>query len=87
MNAKENSRKSFDLQAATYDIDRNGSHARTAYGPVMDRIKDLRCRNILDVGCGTGEILKRIIGQDPSARCTGMDISEVTTMPTFHCAS
>ncbi|MBO8445514.1 MAG: hypothetical protein IAC23_07465 [Bacteroidetes bacterium] len=50
MNAKENSRKSFDLQAATYDIDRNGSHARTAYGPVMD-------------------------------------ISEVTTMPPFHCAS
>lgn len=33
MNAKDNSRTSFDRQAATYDLDRNGSHARTVYGP------------------------------------------------------
>ncbi len=36
MNAKDNSRTSFDRQAAAYDIDRNGSHARTVYRPVLD---------------------------------------------------
>ena len=58
MNAKDNSRTSFDrqaaTQAATYDFDRNGSHARTVYRPVLEKLLALNWSSLLDVGAGTG---------------------------------
>ena len=54
MNAKDNSRTSFDRQAATYDFDRNGSHARTVYRPVLEKLLALNWSSLLDVGDGTG---------------------------------
>ena len=56
MNAKDNSRTSFDRQAATYDFDRNGSHARTVYRPVLEKLLALNWSSLLDVGAGTGEM-------------------------------
>ena len=54
MNAKDNSRTSFDRQAATYDFDRNRSHARTVYRPVLEKLLALNWSSLLDVGAGTG---------------------------------
>ena len=53
MNAKDNSRTSFDRQAATYDFDRNGSHARTVYRPVLEKLLALNWSSLPDVGAGT----------------------------------
>lgn len=52
MNVKDNSRTSFDRQAATYDFDRNGSHARTVYKPVLEKLLALNWSSLLDVGAG-----------------------------------
>ena len=52
MNAKDNS-TSFDRQAATYDFDRNGSHARTVYRPVLEKLLALSWSSLPDVGAGT----------------------------------
>ena len=38
--SREASRKSFDRQAATYDEDRNGAHARKMYARVLEKIGD-----------------------------------------------
>ena len=53
MNAKDNSRTSFDRQAATYDFDRNGSLARTVYRPVLEELLALNWARLPDVGVGT----------------------------------
>ncbi|MCI7286174.1 MAG: methyltransferase domain-containing protein [Parabacteroides sp.] len=76
MNAKKESQESFDRQALTYDMDRNGSHAREQYSIILQKMENFRFANVLDVGCGTGEILKRIHKRYPEVSLTGVDISE-----------
>lgn len=76
MNAKKESQESFDRQALTYDMDRNGSHAREQYLIILQKMENFRFANVLDVGCGTGEILKRIHRRYPEVSLTGVDISE-----------
>lgn len=76
MNAKKESQESFDRQALTYDMDRNGSHAREQYSIILQKMENFRFANVLDVGCGTGEILKRIHRRYPEVSLTGVDISE-----------
>lgn len=76
MNAKKESQESFDRQALTYDMDRNDSHAREQYSIILQKMENFRFANVLDVGCGTGEILKRIHKRYPEVSLTGVDISE-----------
>lgn len=76
MNAKKESQESFDRQALTYDMDRNGSHAREQYSIILQKMENFRFANVLDVGCGTGEILKRIHKRYSEVSLTGVDISE-----------
>lgn len=70
------SQQAFNRQAPTYDQDRNGNHARQQYAPVLDRIKALQFSNLLDVGCGTGELLKQLTADYTSVQFTGVDLSE-----------
>lgn len=57
---KELSRKTFDQQAETYDSTFYGKHARTLYGPICDEVKKLDFTALLDVGCGTGQLMREI---------------------------
>lgn len=77
MNAKEKSKKSFNKQAATYDTDKNGAHSRRLYNCILKRIYELPVNNMLDVGCGTGEMLKQLNDKKPQIKLTGIDISEM----------
>jgi len=54
-NKKELSKNTFDKQAKTYD-DIKGSHARKLY-PLIIQVND---KKILDVGCGTGELMNQL---------------------------
>lgn len=76
MDAKSNSQASFDRQAATYDVDRNGSHARKAYKPILTEILAQNYSSLLDVGAGTGEMLRMLINARPEARYAGIDLAE-----------
>lgn len=75
MDAKKESQESFDKQALTYDVDRNGSHAREQYRTILRKMENFRFSSVLDVGCGTGEILKCIHMHYPDVRISGVDIS------------
>lgn len=70
------SQQAFNRQAPTYDQDRNGNHARQQYAPVLERIRAFRFSSMLDVGCGTGELLKQLTTDYATAHFTGIDLSE-----------
>lgn len=73
---KKLSENAFDIQAKTYDTDKNGKHARKLYQYIIDTLSTLQFSNVLDVGCGTGEILSAIRKQYPTVSLQGIDISQ-----------
>jgi len=75
-NRKTVSKQSFNQQAQTYDVDKNGFHARQQYTAILEKIATLKFTNILDVGFGTGEILKQLSVNYPNVNYFGVDISE-----------
>lgn len=73
---KKLSESTFNIQAKTYDTDKNGKHARTLYQHIIDTLSILQFSNVLDVGCGTGEILNAIRKLYPTVSLQGIDISQ-----------
>ena len=57
---KENSKAAFNQQAATYDKDIKGQHARSLYPVLLEKLSHIPFQSALDLGCGTGEMLKLI---------------------------
>lgn len=57
---KERSKVAFNQQALTYDKDIKGQHARNLYPYILNMLKDRHFSSILDLGCGTGELLYQI---------------------------
>ena len=55
---KENSKAAFNQQAATYDKDIKGQHARSLYPVLLEKLSHIPFQSALDLGCGTGEMLK-----------------------------
>jgi len=76
MDYKKKSRESFNKQASTYDEDFNSEHARKIYNHIIKTTGNLDGKKILDVGCGTGNVLKMIHDKYREAQLYGIDISE-----------
>ena len=73
---KENSKAAFNQQAATYDKDIKGQHARSLYPVLLEKLSHIPFQSALDLGCGTGEMLKLILQKDPHKELCGIDLSE-----------
>lgn len=76
---KERSRQAFDQQAASYDTDMQGSHARMLYPHVVRAVAravaDVPAPRLLDVGCGTGALAGQVLAEIPTAQLTGVDLA------------
>ena len=72
----EKSRLTFDRQAWSYDTASYGRHARTLYPVLLEQLAQIPHASVLDVGCGTGALLRAVRAKFPSARCAGLDLSE-----------
>lgn len=75
MNNKENSKKTFNKQAFEYDSNIQGQHARKLYQPILEVLLGKHISSLLDLGCGTGELLKEIYLLGITDKLIGMDIS------------
>jgi ubiquinone/menaquinone biosynthesis C-methylase UbiE len=71
---KEQSRKKYDKDAQNYDSGDRGHHARELYSVVLNKLEDFRFNRILDVGCGTGNLLSYISSEN-EVDIAGVDIS------------
>lgn len=72
---KPKSQKTFDKQAADYDTNIQGEHARKLYKPIIENLKNKNIHSILDLGCGTGALLKEIKELNIAEQLFGIDIS------------
>ena len=73
---KEKSKATFNQQAATYDTDMRGQHARSLYPILLERLSHISYQSALDLGCGTGEMIKQIMQSDNHKELYGIDLSE-----------
>lgn len=73
---KANSKATFNQQAATYDKDIKGQHARSLYPVLLEKLSHIPFQSALDLGCGTGEMLKMILQADLHKKLYGIDLSE-----------
>lgn len=72
---KEKSQIAFDKQAKTYDTSICGEHARALYPMLLEKLDQIFYDSLLDVGCGTAEMLKELHYTDPKKRYAGIDLS------------
>lgn len=73
---KENSKKTFDKQAISYDTDMVGEHARNLYAPILKKLKqEEHVGSLLDLGCGTGALLESIFNLNITKQLSGIDLS------------
>ena len=70
---KEKSKAAFNQQAATYDKDMRGQHARSLYPALLERLLQIPFHSALDLGCGTGEMIKLILERDSCKEICGID--------------
>ncbi len=74
--AKEKSVSAFNRQSKTYDRDIKGEHARKLYPKLLNVLSTINYSSALDLGCGTGEVMKLILDADPSKLLNGIDLSD-----------
>lgn len=74
-NFKRNSKDNFDKQACDYENGHDGRFVKIMYNEIVRRVEKINPESILDVGCGTGNILS-ILRQKCDSKLYGMDISE-----------
>lgn len=75
-NKKQESKAAFNRQAPTYDEDRYGQHARSLYPALLEKLSEIPYQTALDLGCGTGEMMKRILQDSSGKSLYGIDLSE-----------
>jgi ubiquinone/menaquinone biosynthesis C-methylase UbiE len=76
MKARERSRRAFDAQASVFDREHWGEHARALYDPVLAVLGGISFDSILDVGCGTGALLEKVLARRrPPSVVRGLDLS------------
>lgn len=73
---KQVSKRAFDAQAATYDKEMQGSHARILYPHVVREVVGVEPQRALDMGCGTGALAELVLAEVPECALVGIDLSE-----------
>lgn len=73
---KQNIMKQYDREAPNYDNSKASQFATQSYPYVFNTLLPIDFNNILDVGCGTGTLLRKIIDERPQVKAYGLDLSE-----------
>ena len=72
---KENSKINYNRQAEVYDESGDGKFVAPMYGEIVNRIMSANPKKLLDVGCGTGNVLMKLNSNEDLC-LYGLDISE-----------
>ncbi len=72
--AKRRVRAEYDALAPHYERRWSG-YIAASVEETLNRVRLLRGERVLDVGCGTGVLLERILDRCPDSRVSGVDLS------------
>jgi ubiquinone/menaquinone biosynthesis C-methylase UbiE len=72
--AKRRVRAKYDALASHYE-ERWSHYIAASVEQTLKRAHPLQDERVLDVGCGTGVLLERIVDRFPDAQATGVDLS------------
>lgn len=65
----------FNVQAKEYDMSKCFKSIMTCYPYIFNTLATIKYGNILDIGCGTGELLATLLRDNPSIKEYGIDIA------------
>ncbi len=71
---KEESKEKFNKQAEKFDSDKTGKHSRELYDNILHKLSQFSFNKLLDVGCGTGNLLS-LITKKYEIQLSGVDLS------------
>ena len=74
--AKQNLMNQYNKEAPNYDSSKASQFATQSYPYVLNTLMPINFNNILDVGCGTGTLLRKILDERPQVKAYGLDLSE-----------
>ena len=69
----EKTKEKFDKQAEKYDS-KYGTHAMALYDDILEKLDHFSFDDLLDIGCGTGNLLS-LISSKYKSNLTGIDLS------------
>ena len=72
---KQSSTDYFDRWAPRFEKDRMSPWFQHYQTRVLDRVAETGCRDLLDVGCGTGWLVRTAARRLPGSRAVGIDLS------------
>jgi ubiquinone/menaquinone biosynthesis C-methylase UbiE len=72
---KEQSKDRYNKQAEKYDSGDKGKHARELYEDVLNKLDQFSFNKLLDVGCGTGNLLS-LVSSKYNTEIAGVDLSQ-----------
>ncbi|MBP3889260.1 MAG: class I SAM-dependent methyltransferase [Cellulosilyticum sp.] len=73
---KEKIMRSFDELARAYDTSKSSRFASQCHSYVLNILNPMQFNNILDVGCGTGSLMGKLLDTKPQIKGYGLDLSE-----------
>ena len=65
----------FDAKASYYETYRLGNWYKSNNMALMQELPDRICGTLLDIGCGTGWLLRQLVTKGTCQRCVGIDLS------------
>lgn len=68
--------KKFNMKAIKYDSSRESSFATRCHSYVLNTLMPNKFNSVLDIGCGTGTLLAKLLDKKTDVRVFGLDISE-----------
>jgi len=75
INCKEKSKKIFNKKSKNFYKTPEGIFSRTMYSTLIQRLNEKTFESLLDIGCGTGNVLA-LIQNKFNAQVSGIDLSE-----------
>lgn len=68
--------QTYDKEASEYDNSKACQFAVNSYPYVINTLMPTHFDSILDIGCGTGTLLRRVLDERPQVKAYGVDLSE-----------
>ena len=73
--SKQTTKKHFDETAKYYNESSDGKFVKCMYDEILNRVLSVPNNNILDLGCGNGNILK-LLEEKTTSNLYGLDLSD-----------